>query len=722
MEEIVKPIDRRRFLKLGGATGAVLALGFYIPSGAKAKDATIFKLENLSENPISLNPFIQIDKDGKVTIFNHKPEMGQGTFQSIPTLIAEELNLELEQVKVEMALTGAAFGGMTVGGSSSIRMGWIPLRRLGAAARLMLLQAASEKWNVPVSELKTDKGLITHPSGKQGHFGEFVEAASKLEAPKEPSLKPKSECRLIGKKVMRPDVVEKVDGSAIFGIDAKIEGMVYATVEHQPVPGATIRSLDDTYTRNTPGVIDVFQIERNIRGEAVPAIAIVATNFYAATQGKKKLKVDWELGEHKTLNSSTLYREMRALASATGAVHTNKGDVDAELKSGDDILERIYETPFQSHACMEPMNATVHIKDGGCEAWLPTQVPNSAQAEIARWAGVPVDKVKVHITYLGGGFGRRLFTDFLSEAIDVAKKVNKPVKLIWTREDDTTQGPFRPGMVYASRASVKNGKISAWEEKVIGPSIGFRLNPNADTSTVDRSAMECISDSPYDFDHFRTHFVHYKVPMPLGWWRSVYASTNAFGHESFVDEMAEKEGQDPMEFRLKYLAHEPRFVKVLEQVKRMSDWDAPLPSGSGKGIAIARSFGSTCAHVVQVSRNTEGKLKIDKIWTALDCGMYVNPDTVKGQTEGNIIMALGAATKHEISFENGMAMQSNFHNYQMIRSNESPELDIHIMENEEPPGGVGEPGLPPLAPALTNAIFKATGKRIYKLPFDMDSV
>ncbi len=724
MEELKKSINRRKFLKLSGATSAVLALGFYIPAGAKGTEAKVFKLDDAANTLTNLNPFIQIDAGGKVTIYNHKPEMGQGVWQSIPTLIAEELNLDFEQVTVKMAIAAPAYGSMSVGGSSSVRTGWIPLRRMGAAARQMLLQAAAESWNVPVAECTTDKGIIYHKaSGKQGHFGEFVDAASKLEAPKEPALKPKSECRLIGKKVMRPDVVEKVDGSAIFGIDVKVEGMLYATVSHPTVLGAKINSIDDIEALKVQGVKEVFEIERTIFGNKMPTVAIVGESYYGVLQAQKRLKIDWDLGANAQFDTAKMYQEMNALKDTEGAIHTNNGDVDAALNNASSTLERVYETPFLAHSPMEPMNITIHIKEGECEIWAPTQVSNRAQQEAATFLNIPLEKVTLHTTYLGGGFGRRLFTDFLSEGLAIAQKVNKPIKLIWTREEDTTAGPFRPGMVYSSRAAFDaNGKVNAWEEKVIGPSISFNINPNANTSNVDRGAMECISDSHYEIYNFRTHFVHHPAPVALGWWRSVYASTNVFGHECFVDELAEKEGMDPMDFRIQRLSKEPRFVKVLEKVREMSNWDSPLPAGVGRGVAVARSFGSTCAHVVQVSKGDNGRYKIDKIWTALDCGQYVNPDTVKGQTEGNIVMALTAAMKDPITFKNGWAEQSNFHNYKMLRINECPPLDIHIMENEEAPGGVGEPGFPPLAPALVNALYSVSGKRIYKLPFKIEEV
>jgi len=724
MENTKQAINRRKFLKLSGASAAVLGLGFYIPAGAKPSEAQAFNLLDIPEGFMSLNPFIEINEKGEVIIYNHKPEMGQGTWQSMPALIAEELNLDFEQVQVKMAMASSAYGNMTVGGSASVRTGFIPMRRVGAAAKQMLLTAAATAWQVPIEELSTEKGIITHAkSGKSDHIGAFVAAAATLEAPKEPSLKPKTEWKILGRKILRPDVEEKVDGRAIFGIDVKVDGMVYATTSHHSLLTAKVSSIDSTDTKSVPGVLDVIEVERRVFGNTAPSIAVIADSYYAATQGQKKLKINWNTGSDGNFNTDKVFEDLKKMKNEKGAVHTNIGDVDQALEQASDKLERVYETPFLAHSPMEPMNVTVAIQGDKCEIWAPTQVPTSAKQDAARQLDIPIDNVTLHTTYLGGGFGRRLFTDFLSEALSIAKQVNRPVKLIWTREEDTLAGPFRPGVVYSSRAALDaQGKLSAWEEKVIGPSISFSINPSADTSQVDRGAMECISDSHYALPHFRTHFVHYPVPIALGWWRSVYASTNVFAHECFMDEMAEKAGMDPIDFRIEHLQEEPRFIKVLEKVKEMSGWGKSLPEGTGMGVAIAKSFASTCAHVVQVSRKPAGGMVIDRIWTAIDCGTYVNPDTVKGQTEGNIVMALTAALRDGITFKDGMAQQTNFHNYRMLRINETPAMEIHIMENDENPGGVGEPGFPPLAPALANAVYAAGGERIYTLPFNINQV
>jgi isoquinoline 1-oxidoreductase beta subunit len=725
MKTVKNPIDRRKFLKLSGASAAILAIGFYIPDGASAAEAKAVNLKDLPEGFTGLNAFIEINEKGEVIIYNHKPEMGQGTWQSMPALIAEELNLDFEQVQVKMAIASPAYGNMTVGGSSSVRLGFMPMRRVGAAAKAMLLMAAAETWKVPLSELDTDKGIIHHPkSGKSGHFGEFVSLATSMKAPEQPELKAKKDWKILGRKVLRPDVNEKVDGSGIFGIDVKVDSMVYATTAHHSLLTAKIKGIDDSATKAVAGVRDVLQVERRIFGNTTTAVAVVADTYYAAVQGYKKLKIDWDSSKDGAFNTDKVFEDLKKMTGAKGAIHTDKGNVEQSLSEASEVLERTYATPFLAHSPMEPMNVTVHIKGETCEIWAPTQVSNRAQQEAATYLGIPPENVTLHTTYLGGGFGRRLFTDFLYEALDLAKQLNKPVKLIWTREEDTISGPFRPGMVYHSRAALNSsGQVQGWEEKVIGPSISFNINPNADTSGVDRGAMECISDSHYPVEHFRTHFVHYPVPIALGWWRSVYASTNVFAHECFFDELAEKAGEDPLAYRKRMLAAEPRFVKVLEKVEEMSGWGKNLPEGTGMGVAIARSFGSICAHVVQVSRKEAGGgMDIDHVWTALDCGTYVNPDTVKGQTEGNIVMALTAALRDGITFKNGEAQQTNFHNYRMLRINETPPMTIEIMENDENPGGVGEPGFPPLAPALANAVYAVSGTRIYSLPFNLNQV
>ncbi|HLP95401.1 MAG TPA: molybdopterin cofactor-binding domain-containing protein [Saprospiraceae bacterium] len=711
-------LSRRNFLKATGLTGTALCLGYYFPAGA----GLVKVLDNVEESTsVELNAWIRIDTSGKVTLFSHRAEMGQGAFQAIPQIIAEELEVNLNEIEVLFARGNQKkYGSQVTGGSSTVRTKYKDLLKLGASARDMLIEAAGQKWGVPVSECYAEAGHVFHrPSGRKFHYGELVLDASKREAPKEVKLKPRSAYKLIGKPLRRLDTPLKTNGAAVFGLDKKLPGMLYASVERCPRLRGTVKSFDDTETRKVPGVKHVFKVKMPVFNTIREGIAVVANSTWAAMQGRKALKIEWDDAGFEHLNTAEIYRRQRAaLAEKDGLSFRKSGDPDAMLKQAAQKLDVVYETPYQAHACMEPLNCIAHFQADKIEIWGPIQGPDWIQNHISSEFGLAKENVIVNMTFLGGGFGRKAFTDYPHEAVLISKEINAPVQVVWSREDDITQGPFRPGVSYRCEGAVANGSISAFKLKTAGQNI----------SHFDGGSMEVPNDSvtegflaPY-FDsipNLSFADVPFTTPIPIMWWRSVYASTNGFALESFMDELALKAGKDPLAFRRQHLMKDERMQRLIDKLEAVSGWKNRT---KGYGVAITECFSSTVGQVVKVSKDPNGGIKIDKVWAVMDCGWYVNPDTVQAQIEGSILMALGAATMHETQFEDGKAVQKNFYNYQMPRIADMPEIEVHIMENNEDAGGVGEPALPPFAPALTNAIFDLTGKRIRKLPFDMSAI
>lgn len=717
-------LPRRKFLELSGGAGIMLALGF--STSASGKETV---LEKLSPRTLALelNPYILIDNAGKITIFNPRPDMGQGTWQAMPTLVAEELEVSLDQVEIRMTDGKGKYGGQLSGGSSSVRTRWMPMRKAGAAVKEMFIKAAANKWQVAESECFAKEAKVFHkPSNKSLTYGDLVEDASKLEVPKNPTLKDSKDFKLIGKSLPKPDVPLKVTGKAVFGIDVDIPGMLYASVERSPVIHGKVVSFDATKAKAIAGVKHVIKAERAMPHKTVETVAVLATNYWAAMQGRKALKVTWDNGEFDKISTDEYFGRLRAQVNQKGNDYADKsGDFDKVFADAPKKIEAFYETPFLAHAPMEPENTVAWVKGDQVEVWGPFQGPDGAIQDIVAYLKVKPENVKVNVTFLGGAFGRKAYLDFMKEALFLSKQVNAPVKLIWSREDDTSQGPFRPGMVNALQGGIDaNGNIIAFHHKIMGESIPRQVFKMPLEGKPDPWAEEVAGheDSPMDIPNIkRSHHLE-KTEIPIVWWRSVYASTNGFGHESFVDELAHAAGKDPLKLRLALYDKSPRFKKVLETLAEKSGWfTQKLPAGQARGVAICRSFSTICAHVVTVSKAKEG-VKIEKVVSVIDCGMTVNPDNVKAQTEGNIVYGLTAALKDGITFVKGQAQQSNFNNYQVLRLNEIPVMDIHIIESTEAPGGVGEPGLPPIAPALTNAIFALTGKRIHKLPFELGRV
>jgi isoquinoline 1-oxidoreductase beta subunit len=722
MHQNTSAIDRRKFLKLSGITGTGFLIGLN-----RSLANTVVKQNLLSGADIfEFTPLINIDKSGTITIFNTRPEIGQGTWQSVPSIIAEELEVSLEKVNIVQTDGQKKFGpDQWVGGSSSVRGSYGDLRKAGAGAREMLQKAAAATWNVPFDECYAENGKIFHkPSGKSLGYGELAEAASKLEVPASPKLKDPKDFKLLGKPTQRPDVPLKSSGRAVFGIDASTPGMVYASIERCPVMGSKLISFDDAATKNIKGVLQVVKSERIVGIYRYETIAVIAENYWAALQGRKALKVKWDFQGRENFNSKNFETTLRSLAAQEGLLDHSQGDFEKSFSSAVIKLEAFYETPFVSHSPIEPMNCLASWTDGNkLEIWTSTQIPGEVISGTAKEFNIPEEHITLHALFNGGAFGRRLINDYVYEAVDISKKINKPVKVIWTREDDTQQGPFRPLTFSAMKAGLSaDGKAIAFQHKVIAPSLEATLDKSHDKTKVNKTMTEAISEQKYEIPNMKNTYVPAEFDIPLLYWRAVTSTTLAFAHECFIDEMAVKAKKDPLDYRLDMIKKGSDAEKVLRKLKEVSNWNKPLPIGWGRGVAQYEFFAGLCGHVVEVSKKGNG-IKIEKVYAVIDMGTVVNPDTVKGQVEGAIVMAISAAIKSGITFDKGQTMQTNFHNNPILRINEMPLVEVHIIaDGGEVIKGAGEPGLPPLAPALCNAIFAATGKRIRKLPFDINNI
>jgi isoquinoline 1-oxidoreductase subunit beta len=723
MEKILKPIDRRNFLKITSITGTGLFIGLTFKGVTGLAEVTKITDDTGS---FELTPFVLIESNGSITIFNPRPEMGQGTFQSIPSLIAEELEVSLDQVNIKQTGGQNRFGrGQFAGGSSSVRTDYFPLRKVGASAKEMLLTAASQQWKVPMEECYASEGMVFHkPTGKKVSYGELAEAASKLPVPAAPKLKDPKDFKLLGKSVPRPDIPLKSSGRAVFGIDVDVPGMVYASVAHCPVFGAKLVSYDDTAAKKVKGVLGIETCDRIIGKYTYPCIAVIGENYWAAYQGRNALDIKWDYQGNDTFNSKDYNQHLRDLSKSDGLVDHEQGNFDQAFSDAPVKVESFYETPVVSHSPIEPMNCVASWTEGNkLEIWASTQVPGRIMSSFPKDFGIPEENITVHTMFSGGAFGRRLEVDFVVEAVQLSKKVRKPVKVIWSREDDTEQGSFRPMTFSAMKGGLSaDGKVVAFQHKVISPSLHASGDPNFNGKQVDHSMTEGISDQAYEFDNMKNLWVYADYQIPISAWRAVTSTTLAFAHECFIDELAAKAGKDPMDFRLSLLTKDSDTKNVLLKLKEVSNWDKPLPAGWGRGVAQYQFFAGLAGYVIEVSKQNAG-VKIEKAYAVIDLGTMVNPDTVRGQVEGAATMALTAATKSGITFDKGQTVQKNFNTNQLVRINEMPEVEVFILTNGGPRiKGVGEPGLPSFAPALCNAIYAATGKRITKLPFDINHI
>ncbi|GGF06109.1 molybdopterin cofactor-binding domain-containing protein [Flavobacterium limi] len=710
---------RRNFLKLTGLGGAALCLGFYFPANGVP---VLVRPSELSASEIELCPWIIINPSGKVTLVNHRAEMGQGSYQSVPQIVAEELEVDMKDINVIFAIGNEKkYGGQITGGSSTIRSAYKKLLKLSAGAREMLITAAATKWNVPSTDCYAESGQVIHkPSGKKLHYGELAEAASKLEVPKEPKLKKISEYKLIRKPLRRIDTPLKTNGELIFGLDKRIPGMLFASVERDPRYLGKVKSFDATAALKIPGVKRVFKVNMGYYEHIREGVAVVATSTWAALEGRKQLKVEWDSSGFKHWSTPEIFEtQNNLLKTEEGMLFKGQGNPTEVLSKTDKKLDVVYQTPYQSHVAMEPVNCIAHHKGDSIEIWGPVQAPGWVQDYVSKQFKIDKEKVIVNMTFLGGGFGRKAMNDYPYEAVAVSKEIGGPVQVVWTREDDATLGPFRPGISYRCEGSIANGKIDALKFRMAGQNNGHwsgapKNKPNGSTSEgFLKPYYESVKNISFSDILFETS-------IPTSFWRSVYASTNGFAYESFIDEMAHEAGKDPLAFRREYLQEE-RCQKLIDKMEEVSGWKN-RKKNEGYGVAITECFNSTVAQVVKVSKNPGGGVKIDKVWAVMDCGWYVNPDIIHAQVEGSIVMGLGAATTHQITFKENIVEQHNFYDYPMPRINEIPLIEVHIMNNEEDAGGVGEPALPPFAPALTNAIFDLTGKRIRTLPFSLGTV
>lgn len=715
-----KHLTRRNFLKNTGLSGTALLLGFYFPATAKA--ANILTGAAAANTAVEMNAWIQINTSGKVTLVSHRAEMGQGVYHSLAQIIAEELEVDLNEVAIIFAQGNRKkYGSQITGGSSTIRGSYKNLLKLSATAREMLIEAAASKWKVSKAECYAQAGHVYHrPSGQKFNYGDLVLDASKLPAPTNIALKKRSEYKLIGKSLHRQDTGIKTNGSAIFGLDKKIPDMLYAAVERNPRLRGVVKSYDDTAALKVPGVKKVFNVRMAVFNTYREGVAVVANSTWAAKQGKKALKVEWDDSGFEHIDTATIFQRHEQLLKTTeGMIFKTQGDPNRIIEKADKVIDAIYQTPYQSHSAMEPLNCVAYYQDNKVEIWGPIQAPEWVQDSISKEMGIPVENITVNMTFLGGGFGRKAFMDYPHEATLISKEMGTPVQVVWTREDDMTQGPYRAGVSYRGQGVITNGEISAIKFKMAGQNEDHwrgapKDKPNRNTSEgFLKHYFENIKNISFAD-------ILFELPIPNMWWRSVYASTNGFAYESFIDELAVAAEKDPLAFRRKYLQNE-RCQRQIDKMEEVSGWKK-RKKGDGFGAAITECFGTTVGQVVKVSKQAKGKIKIDKVWAVVDCGWYVNPDIIKAQVEGAIVMALGAATMHEITFKDGLTDQKNFYAYNMPRMADIPPIEVHIMENDADAGGVGEPGLPPFAPALTNAIYDLTGKRIRKLPFSLEKI
>jgi isoquinoline 1-oxidoreductase beta subunit len=667
--------------------------------------------------PVDLNAFVQIDPDGTVRLIMPYVEMGQGTYTSISMLIAEELEVDLSQVQYEHAppndklYANPLIGFQMTGGSTAIRATWQPVREAGAAARMMLISAAASDWSVDETSCRAAKGEVIHlPSNRRLSYGQLAARAATLPVPDKVRLKDRKEFTLIGKPAKRLDAPAKVNGTAVFGIDAKVPGMKIATVAACPVFGGKLKSVDESKALAVKDVTQVVQLE--------DAVAVVAQHMGAAKKGLAALEIEWDEGPNATLSTADIVSQMESSSQKPGVIARNTGDVDKAMAGAKIKLDAIYQLPFLAHTTMEPINCTVHVKKDSCEIWVGTQVMTRAQSVAASIAGLPPEKVTVHNHLLGGGFGRRLEVDFIGQAVKIATHVDGPVKVVWTREEDIQHDMYRPYFFDRISAGLDlDGMPVAWHHRITGSSILARFAPPAFKNGFDPDTVDGAVEPPYAFPNVLVDYVRHEPPgIPTAFWRSVGPSHTIFVVEGFIDELAAAAKKDPVEYRLALLKDVPRARAVLQLAAEKSGWGQDLPDRTGRGASVQSVFGTFMAQIAQVNVSNEGQVHVERVVCAVDCGIAVNPDTIKAQIQGAIIYGLTAALHGEITLKNGRVEQSNFDNYRALYINEVPSIDVHIVDSAEAPGGMGEPGTSALPPAIVNAIFAATGVRIRKLP------
>ena len=704
-------LSRRSFIMAGAALGGGLLISFSLPISMRGAFA-----QGVEFSP---NAYIRVDREGRVFLTIQPVEMGQGTYTSMPALIAEELEVGLDQVVIEHApaddkrYANPMLGFQVTGGSTSVPANWKPLREAGATARTLLITAAANQWGVPASSCKADKGVVSHPeSGKRAGYGELADAAAQLPMPETVALKDPREFKLIGTPAKRTDTPDKVNGKAVFGIDARPEGVKVAAVMLCPIVGGTLDSVDPAPAMAVKGVRQVLRTDNSV--------AVVADHMGAARKALAMLQVKWNGGENANVSSESMLKNIMAASMEPGLEVKNEGNAKEALAKSAKKIEAVYQVPFLAHACLEPVNCTVHVRKDGCDLWLGIQVPARAKAVAAKITGLPEESVQVHNHLIGGGFGRRLEVDFVEDAVKLARQVDYPLKVIWSREEDTRHSTLRPFHYNHLSAGLDDkGKPIAWTHKVTGGSILARWLPAAFTDGIDRDAVRDAS-GPYAFPALSVHYVRHEPPKGItpAFWRGVGHTQNAFMVEGLLDELIQLSGSDPFEYRYPLLQHHPRAVKVLQMLREKSGWDTPVAPGHGRGLALTSCFSTYAAQVAEVSVSPSGEVRVHKISTVVDCGIAINPDSVVAQVQGGTIFGLSAVLFGNITFKDGKVEQGNFDTYRVLRINETPHIETWRVESDESPGGLGEVSTVTIAPAVVNAIYAATGKRLRTLPID----
>ena len=703
----------RRTLVTGGLTSGFL-LAFHLP--ARAVNEPV-QPPDVTEGKFAPNALIRIDDAGQTTLVMPQVEMGQGVYTSISMILAEELDADFSRVALEHAppsdkLYGnPAFGIQATGNSNSIRAWWPHLRTAGAGARAMLVQAAAKQWQVDPASCTTANSEVMHKdSGRKLSYGALALAASREVPPKDVPLKDPKDFVLIGKPLKRLDTPDKVNGKAVYGIDAMLPNMKFATLKTCPVFGGKVARVDDSAARKVPGVQKIVVSD--------DFVAVVGDHMWAAKKGLEALVVEWDEGPNAKISSKDVWQDLRAASEKDGAVAKSVGDIAKGLATGD-RMDAAYELPFLAHATMEPINATVHVTPDSCEIWTGTQVMTRVQSEAAKAAGLPVEKVIVNNHLLGGGFGRKLEADMAVKAVLIAKQVDGPVKVVWTREEDIQHDVYRPVYRDTIAATLSDGRIVGWKYRVSGSSIMARWFPGGYQKGVDIDGVDSAIDMPYDIPNFHVEFVRAEPPaVPTGFWRGVGPNNNVFAIEFFMDELAKKAGKDPVDFRRGMLAKNPRLLAALNLAAEKSGWGQTLPARVGRGVSVQPSFASFIATVVEAEVDEQGEVKLRRVTCAVDTGIAVNPDTVMAQLEGGLIFGLTAALYGEITIDKGRVQQSNFNDYRMLRIDQAPRIDVHVIKSGEAPGGIGETGVTAGPPALRNAVYAATGVALRRLPID----
>jgi len=712
-------ISRRTFIKSTVIVAGGLVIAFAIPQAKRF----LLPNEKKAAMPEAMklpapNAFLRIGTDNTITVLLAHSEMGQSIWTTLPMLIAEELDADWSKIKVEHAPAApayihTAYGIQITGGSSTTWSEFDRYRQAGALTRALLVNAAAKQWGVEPTACKTENGMVI-AGDKSISYGELAEAAAKLETPKTVTLKDPKDWKIIGKATKRLDGPEKINGTAIFGQDIHFEGLQTAVVSRAPVFGASVKSFDATASKQIKGVTNVVQVPTGV--------AVIADNYWAAKQGRDALKVEWDMGPNAALDSKALLEEFRKLAATEGLPAAKAGDAKATLAKAAKTVEAEYSVPYLAHSPMEPLNCTIRIDKDGCEVWTGTQMQGTDQPAIAKALGLKPEQVKMHTTFLGGGFGRRAnpAADFVTEAAHVAKAAGVPVKTVWSREDDVKGGYYRP--MYLHKAAIglgEDGMPVAWTQTLVGQSIilGTPFEPFMIKNGIDATSVEGVADSPY-LKEIANHDIQLHSPktgIPVLWWRSVGHSHTAFVMESLVDELAHSASKDPVKYRRALLKNHPRHLAALNLAASKAGWESPLAKGMFRGVAVHESFGSFVAQVAEISVDKD-EVKVHRVVCAIDCGLVVNPDSLQAQLESAIAFGLGAALQSEITFKDGKVQQSNFNDYQVLRMSQMPKVEVHIVPSTDKMGGAGEPGVPPIAPAVTNAIFAATGKRLRTLP------